>query len=353
MNISNKKVRMLVFGGGPDQLTMIKQCKELGFHTVVIDPNPEAVGQNLADGFEVVGGQDFENTCQVVEKHKITHIITVATDKPLIMMARIAKKYGFLSISEESALNCTDKLRMKETFVKHNIPCANYKLISELTDDLKYPLVLKPRDNSGSRGVTLCYNRQDAEIAFADAIKFTKLDTILCEEVMEGKEYSLESVHWNGKTKLLQITDKIMTALPYSCEMELTHPSLFTVKEFKEIENLVHQISLAFGFTDCASHNEIRIKDGKIKVLEASGRLAGDYICSHLVPLSTGINMEKCLIDIVTGNEPDFSAYNSKASGIYYFEFKEGVVRNIGSYDHLKSLPEVIEFKFNLKVGSI
>jgi hypothetical protein len=135
--------------------------------------------------------------------------------------------------------------------------------------------------------------------------------------------------------------------------MELTHPSLFNDKEFKEIEDLVHRISIAFDFKNCASHNEIRIKDGKIKVLEASGRLAGDYICSHLVPLSTGINMERCLIDIVTGKEPDFSGYKPMASGIYYFEFKPGIVKDIAPYEHLKTLPGVVEFKFHLKVGSV
>lgn len=349
--MEKKGVRIMVFGGGNDQLTMIELCKKRGYFTVVIDPNPSAIGKHYAHAFEVVSAQDFEGTCEAVEKHRISHIITVATDKPLVMMARVAEKYGFECISVESALNCTDKKRMKEVFVKNNIPCANYIEIKEVPEGLIYPVVLKPKDNSGSRGVTICYNYEEAIEAINDAKKFSKSDLVLCEQFVAGKEYSLESLHYNGKTRLLQITDKKMTELPYRCEMELTHPSLLTDEQWKSIEALVHKMAIAFGFNNCASHCEILIDGNRINVLEASGRMAGDYICSHLVPLSTGINMEEAALDILMGKEPDFSCYTSKASGIYYFEYPEGRVKTIPDYSKLKNMDGVVVFSFNLKRG--
>lgn len=348
---SSKNVRILIFGGGNDQLTLIEICKKRGYQTIVIDPNPAAIGKAVADAFEVVDGQDFEGTCAVVEKHKITHIITVATDKPLVMMARIAEKYGFEFISTDAAINCTDKKKMKEVFIKNNIPCAKFIEITEVPDGLDYPVVLKPKDNSGSRGVTICYNYEEAQIAIEDAKRFSKSEVVLCEEFVAGKEYSLESLHYNGKTKLLQITDKKMTELPYRCEMELTQPSLFSEEQFLKIEALVHKMALAFGFNNCASHCEILVDGDKINVLEASGRMAGDYICSHLVPLSTGISMETAALDILLGLKPDFSNYNPKASGIYYFEYPEGVVKSVPDYSEIEKLDGVVVFKFNLKEG--
>ena len=89
--MSNNKKAMLIFGGSDFQLSLIKQCKSMGFYTVVIDPNPNAIGKEYADAFEIVGGQDFEGTCKVVEEYNINAITTAATDKPLVMMARIAK----------------------------------------------------------------------------------------------------------------------------------------------------------------------------------------------------------------------------------------------------------------------
>jgi biotin carboxylase len=350
-NVAN--VRILIFGGDYGQLTMVNLCKNRGYYTVVIDPNPHAIAKDYCDYFEVVDGQDFKGTCDVIERHNITYIITVATDKPLVMMARVAEKYGLNFISENTARDCTDKVRMKETFKKNGIPCADYKLITEITDDLRYPLVIKPRDNSGSRGVAICNTKEEAECAIVDARKFTRLENIMCEEVIEGKEYSLESLHYDGQTKLLQITDKKMTDMPYRCEMELTHPSLFNDEEYKRIESLVHDISIAFNFSNCPSHCEILVNGSEIKVLEASARMGGDYICSHLVPLSTGISMESAALDITIGQQPDFSNYHLKASGIYYFEFGQGIVKHIAPYDHLKSLPGVVEFKLSLQVESV
>ena len=346
-----KTVRLLIFGGGHDQLSMIMLSKKRGYVTVVIDPDPNAEGKSLTDHFECVPAQDFQGTCDVIEKYNITHIITVATDKPLVMMAKVAAKYNLEFISEEAARNCTDKQRMKEVLVAHNLPCARYREITDVTDDFTYPCVLKPKDNSGSRGVTICYNRHDAEKAIIDAKKHSKTNKVLWEEFLPGKEYSLESLHFNGKTKLLQITDKKMTELPYRCEMELTHPAPLSDKQFAGIEALVHDISLAFGFKNCASHCEILVNGDDIHILEASGRMAGDYICSHLVPLSTGIDMQAAALDIVIGETPDLSNEENKASGIYYFEFPEGQVKSIPDYSHIKELPGVIEFVFKLKAG--
>ncbi|HOG18998.1 MAG TPA: ATP-grasp domain-containing protein [Salinivirgaceae bacterium] len=347
----NKKV-MLIFGGACFQLSLIKQCKSMGFYTVVIDPNPTAIGQFESDAFEVVNGQDFEGTCNVMDKYEVDHIITVATDKPLLMMQKISAKYNLPFISREAVENSTDKFRMKEVFVKNGIPCAKYKTISEITDNLTYPMVIKPRDNSGSRGVILCNNKEEALIAFKEAIKHTKLDTLLCESVIGGKEYSLESIHYNGKTKLLQITDKIMTPLPYSVEMELTHPCTLSEEKIKEIEELVHKISVVFEYDNCASHNEIRINDGKITVIEVSPRMAGDNIGSHLVPLSTGINMEKALIDVVSGKEPDLNKKFDRASGIFFFDFPAGKkIKKIHPLEHIKDLKGVAGFKLDLKEG--
>ncbi|MBO4263521.1 MAG: hypothetical protein J5871_02425, partial [Bacteroidales bacterium] len=75
----------------------------MGLYTVGIDPAADASCKDEVDAFEVVGGQDFAGTCAVVEKYGIDAIVTAATDKPLVMMARVAAKYGFPFYSEDTA----------------------------------------------------------------------------------------------------------------------------------------------------------------------------------------------------------------------------------------------------------
>ena len=101
--------KVLIFGVGELQRSIIRRAKQMGLYTIGIDPCADAVCKDEMDAFEVVGGQDFEGTCGVVEKYGVDAIVTAATDKPLVMMARVAEKYGFPFYSIETAQWSTDK----------------------------------------------------------------------------------------------------------------------------------------------------------------------------------------------------------------------------------------------------
>jgi carbamoyl-phosphate synthase large subunit len=350
-----KNKTILVFGGSDMQLSIINQCVDLGLITVVIDPNPNAPARSICTSFEVVGGQDFEGTCKVVEKYNVDGILTTATDKPLVMMARIAEKYNFPFIPIETAQITTNKFHMKKVFQENNIPCANIRLVDRVDDDFEYPLVMKPIDNSGSRGVIFCNNAEEANHYFDEVMQHTREPKIAIENIVYGQEYSLESLHYKGETILYQITEKYMTPKPYFTEMELFEPPLLTEEKVREIEQIVKEIAKAFKFHNCGSHNEVKVDaDGKIRVIEASPRFAGDYITSTLVPLSTGLNVELNLIKIALGEEPDLTIPKNIAhSAICYFNFKPGVVVEIKSFDNIREIEGVKVLKLDLVVGSI
>ena len=174
------KKSVLIFGVGPLQESIIGRAKKMGLYTVGIDPCADAVCKDCVDSFEVVGGQDFEGTCAVVEKYSIDAIVTAATDKPLVMMARIAEKYGFPFFSVETAQWSTDKFQMKRRFELGGIPHAQGRLISkaEDTEGLVFPIIVKPRDNSGSRGVKLCRNAEELKESIKEALENSKLNTV-------------------------------------------------------------------------------------------------------------------------------------------------------------------------------
>ena len=100
---------ILIFGCGELQQSIIGRAHKMGLYVVGIDPCEDAFCKDEVDAFEIVGGQDFDGTCAVVEKYGINAIVTAATDKPLVMMARIAEKYGFPFFSVDTACWSTDK----------------------------------------------------------------------------------------------------------------------------------------------------------------------------------------------------------------------------------------------------
>ena len=360
----------------------------MGLYTVGIDPAKDAACKDAVDAFEVVGGQDFEGTCAVVEKYGIDAIVTAATDKPLVMMARIAEKYGFPFYSVETARWSTDKFQMKQRFELGDVPHARGVLLrmedierlmlrrnqskigskieendfiidfSEISghgpsQELHFPVIVKPRDNSGSRGVKLCRSKEELEASMSEAFEVSKLDTVLVEEFIEGPEYSIEGLHYDDKSEVIQFTEKKTTEFPYNVELGHIQPANITDENQQRIREIVVKIGKALKFENCPSHTELKINERGIFVIETSPRLGGDYITSTLVPLSTGINMEDQLLHIALGEKVDTATGRfDKASGVCFLNLPCGKVTAID--DAIKggsSWPTVTEFSTTLKVG--
>lgn len=353
---SGKKA-VLVFGCGELQQSIIGRAHIMGLYVVGIDPCEDAYCKGDVDAFEIVGGQDFEGTCAVVEKHGIDAIVTAATDKPLVMMARIAKKYGFPFFSVDTAKWSTDKFQMKQRFIEGGVPCAKGRLVKsvEETSDMVYPLIVKPRDNSGSRGVKLCRTPDELSASMAEALEYSRLDTVLVEEFIEGQEYSIEALHYEGKSEVIQFTEKKTTEFPYNVELGHKQPAILTDGQKSDIREIVARIGDALHFENCPSHTELKINNRGIFVIETSPRLGGDFITSTLVPLSTGINMEDQLFSIAFGVRPDtVTGRYYKASGVCFLDLPCGkvtavdeAISTVSSWDNIKG------FSTMLKVGDI
>lgn len=348
------KKAVLTFGVGPLQESIIKRAKKMGLYTVGIDPCADATCKDCVDAFEIVPGQDYEGHCAVVEKYGIDAIVTAATDKPLVMMARIAEKYSFPFYSVETAQWSTDKFQMKERFELGGVPHAQGKLISkaEEAEGLVFPVIVKPRDNSGSRGVKLCRSKGELEASMNEALEVSKLDTVLVEEFIEGPEYSIEGLHHDGKSEVIQFTEKKTTEFPYNVELGHIQPANISKENQQKIREIVAKIGSALHFENCPSHTELKINERGIFVIETSPRLGGDYITSTLTPLSTGVNLEDELLKISLGVTVNPVPKAVQYSGVRFFSFEEGsVIKHIPNSEFVKTWPHVVDFSFNLKEG--
>jgi len=349
----NKK-SVLIFGVGPLQESIIARAKKMGLYTVGIDPCEDATCRDCVDAFEVVLGQDYEGHCAVIEKYGIDAIVTAATDKPLVMMARIAEKYGFPFYSVETAQWSTDKFQMKERFELGGVPHAQGRLISKVEEAecLVFPVIVKPRDNSGSRGVKLCRDKNELQISIDEALENSKLDTVLVEEFIEGPEYSIESLHHDGKSEVIQFTEKKTTEFPYNVELGHIQPANISDENKQKIREIIAKIGKALNFENCPSHTELKINERGIFVIETSPRLGGDYITSTLTPLSTGVNLEDELLKISLGETINPQPKAVQYSGVRFFAFEEGsVIKHVPNEEFVKGWPHVIDFSFNLKEG--
>ncbi|WP_297647013.1 ATP-grasp domain-containing protein [uncultured Treponema sp.] len=233
--------------------------------------------------------------------------------------------------------------------------CAKGRLIKSADEakDFEFPVIVKPRDNSGSRGVRLCRTEEELQSCMDEALEYSHLDSVLVEEFIEGQEYSIESLHYNGRTEVIQFTEKKTAEFPYNVELGHKQPANLTENQKKEIRSVISRIAEALKFDNCPSHTELKINDRGIFVIETSPRLGGDYITSTLVPLSTGINMENQLLNIALGESVDVnSGRKAKASAVCFFYLPEGTITRIDNkINEVRNWRNVVSFDFKLKEG--
>lgn len=334
-------IKIIILGGSILQLPIIKEAKRLGLFVIVVDMDSTAVGKKYSDKFYNYSTLDKENILRISREEGISSIITAASDKPMYTVGYVSDQLNFDIISQEVVENATNKFEMRKILSRSNLPVPLFKKIKNLEELLEfiqeysssnYDFILKPIDNSGSRGIKyLPSNALHSEIvnSFKYTCQFSNSDYILVEEYMEGPEISVESLMVNGENKIIAITDKITTGAPHFVEVGHTQPSIYNEKYKAEIKNIVQEVLSCIGLKNGPSHIEIKITENGPKIVEVGLRLGGDNITSSLVPLSTGINMLEKTINLSLGNPIYIEKDTGRASAIRYLPQDFGRVERI------------------------
>ena len=187
----------------------------------------------------------------------------------------------------------------------------------------------------------------------SEAFEVSRMDTVLVEEFIEGPEYSIEGLHHDGKSEVIQFTEKKTTEFPYNVELGHIQPANISEENKLKIREIVSKIGKALDFVNCPSHTELKINERGIYVIETSPRLGGDYITSTLTPLSTGVNVEDELLKIALGQTINPEPKEVQYSGVRFFAFEEGsVIKHVPDTKFVMTWPHVVDFSFNLKEGA-
>lgn len=357
--------KIMILGASILQLPAIKKAKEMGLEIVVVDMNPDAIGFKEKDvKCEVISTIDTEKILEAARKHKIDGIMTLASDMPMRSVAKVSKELKLIGIDEDTALKTTNKALMRECLLKNGVPVPEFFKVNtknEFIDIIEYfkkkkmSCIIKPVDNSGSRGVDLISNFTNMDFinqSFEYSKKYSRNGDIIVEEYMEGPEVSVETLSINGICNVIQITDKLTTGAPYFVEMGHNEPSMLNEEIKKEIAKVASAAANAVGIKNGPSHTEIKVTKNGPKIVEIGARLGGDNITTHLVPLSTGIDMVKCCIQIALGEKVDLKAKISKGSAIRYFHNNKGQVKSITGISDAIKIDGVKEVNIIHDIGS-
>lgn len=308
--------QLAIIGASYLQLPLIEKAKALGYTTHVFAWAANDVGETAADHFYPVSIVEKEAICEQCAQIGIDGICSIASDLAAITVNYVAEKLGLAGNSMEATFKSTNKNAMRRAFEVHNDPSPRSILVDENMDieklELQYPVIVKPTDRSGSRGIFKLENAQGLQqaVAVAAASGFEK--KVLIEEFVEGDEYSVECISYQGKHHFLAMTKKYTTGAPHFIETGHLEPAPVSDDMLSKVKTVVFHALDSLGIENSASHSELKIDEhGNIKLIEIGGRMGGDCIGSDLVQYSTGIDFVRAVIQVACGQAPDLGAYST------------------------------------------
>lgn len=349
--------KIMILGASILQVPAILEAKKMGLYVIAVDMNEKAIGFQYADKCAVVSTIDISGVLKVANEEKIDGIMTIASDMPMRTVATVSKELGLIGIDEETAIKATNKYEMRKALAKENVPIPkfvkvnNYEQYEENIKEFKLPYILKPVDNSGSRGIYLVRNDKEARDAFEYTKRYSRNGDVLIEEFMQGQEVSVESMTIEGETHVIAITDKLTTGAPKFVEMGHSQPTRVSNEIKEKILQITKDAVRAIGIKNGPSHTEVMITEDGPKIVELGARLGGDNITTHLVPLSTGVNIVKANIECALGMKVDLETKFQKGSAIRFFEQREGILEKVDGIENAIKNGKVKEAIINRKIG--
>lgn len=355
--------KLLVLAAGILQITVIKKAKAMGYYVIAADGDPNARGFQYADKAICANITDEEVMLKIAREEGVDGVIHPCSEVSMNVMGRINDELGLAGITREQAIRATNKHLMREAFEKGNAPSPKSILTESAEDAWKHLQkdfttdgILKPSRNSGSRGiakVTRDMPKEEFEKAYYIALEESRDKSVLIEQFIEGPEFSIEIIVWNGEVNVLTVTDKKTTEAPHFVELGHNQPSCRTAEEVETLKAAAVAGVKALGVNNCACHAEAKLMDGKAYLMEIGARLGGDFISTELTHLSTGIDMVAAAVDVALGIEPDLSVKEEpKGACIRYFCPKPGKLVSISNLEALDD-PRVYKKKIYVQVGDM
>lgn len=349
--------KLMIVGASVLQLPAILKAKEMGLHVAVVDFNPQAVGIPYADEYYNASTMDEDAVLAAAEAYKPDGIMTLATDMPMRGVAKTSEKLHLHSISYETAVKATDKFDMIKAFKEHDVPSPWFFVVDSFDElklhkeDVTFPCIIKPTDNAGSHGVSKVYSFQELLDNYDYSHSCSRRGKVIVEEYLDGPEVSVEVMVVNGEVNILQITDKITTEAPHFVEMGHTQPSRLPDEIQTAIRNVTIAACTAIGIDKGPAHVEMKVTKRGPVMIELGARMGGDNITTHLVPLTTGVDMVGATIKVALGENPDIKPTLHCGSAIRYFEVPFGIIKTIENVEEAQRVPGVKQITFTKNVG--
>ena len=335
-------MKALVLAGGFPQIELLKQLHARGIETVLADYYENPVAKPYADKFYRESTLDIPAITRVAKEENVDFLITCCTDQALLTVAKVSEELGLpCYIDHQTGLNVTNKQYMKKVFNAYDIPTAKHVIMASYNEEqlagLQFPLIVKPVDCNSSKGVKRCENHAELKAAVETAIGYSRTNTAIVEEFIDGEELSADVYVEDGVAHLLSVSslDKIADNDKFVI-FRGRYSSEVVERVHDLVQGIAQKIADAFGLKNSPMLIQM-ITDGKrAAVLEFSARTGGG-VKFMLIKKASGFDVISAVIDLTLGNKP----HVDKVTPENKFIANEFIYCKPGIFDHLENFEEL------------
>jgi biotin carboxylase len=355
---NNEQRTLLVLAGGPFQLPLIHAAKRRGLRVVLFDGSADAVGFEHADEGHVL---DISNAAVSVDAARRVNpdgVAAIVTEVAVTTTAAIATTLGLPGIDPETAANCTDKFRMRACFERAGLPVPRYDAVStsdEATracERIGFPMVVKPVDSSGSRGVRRVESLDELPAALDLALSNSRQRRAILESFLEGTECTVETFTVHGRTHVLGMSDKVHLPFPHCVSISLHYPPFFDEETRQAIGDAAIAAIDATGLRNGPGHVEVIVTPTGPVVVEVAARGGGYRIFSDILVRISGVDPVEAVIDLALGETPNAVPTRRGAAVLRFFNPQgSGMLREVSGVEAAKRIPNILDVVVEARVG--
>lgn len=304
--------KILLLGGSRYLLPVIKSAHELGLYVITCDYLLDNIAHKYSDEYVNVSIIDKEAVLEAAKKLEIDGIMSFATDPGVVTAAYVAEKLGLpYGGSYESVSILQDKGRFRRFLTEHNFNVPHAKSYEKLedalcdTDFFTWPVIVKPVDSAGSKGVTRVDDKNELRRAIEYALEFSQCDQFIIEDFIEKKGCSSDSDSFSIDGKLVATTFSsqrfdIQSDNPYA-PMAYSWPSTFSREHEDELTSEIQRLLTLLDMQSSIYNIETREGvDGKAYIMEVSPRGGGNRL-AEMIRYASGVDMIKAAVQAAVG----------------------------------------------------
>jgi len=355
--------KLLIIGANPETISLIEKAKLMGIKTYVTDYNKMTYAKKFADVPCDVDGMDVDGLVDLVKREQIDGVLVGVAEALIPSYCKVCEILDypcFASMEQFDIMICKDNF--KNTCRKYDVPVVPEFSVNDL-DSVVYPVVVKPVDSSSSKGISICQNRQELDVAIEKALSFSVRKKLLIEKYMPGLEVIIYYVIQDGEPTMVAMCDRYtskeqkgITQLPSAYIFPSKHMERYKAEVDEKVKNMLRGMNVKNGVLFLQSF----IDNGSVYIYEPGFRLNGAQ--EHMIVSElTGIDAKELLINYAINGKMSDKKVADRADPYFHGMWacklsplvKEGRIGHISGVEKIRRFNGVVGVNPNYEDGEV